>query len=99
MNRAQLDEAVLKSSSDIQTKAAASRVVDAVIGTISKELSKGRDVQIVGFGSFRVMKRKARNGRNPSTGESMKIPAKKVVKFRPGSNLNNSINKKRAARK
>lgn len=99
MNRSQLDEAVLKSSPDIQTKAAASRVVHAVICAISDELAKGKDVQIVGFGSFRVMRRKARNGRNPSTGESMKIPAKKVVKFRPGSNLSDSVNKKRAARK
>lgn len=96
MNRAQLDQAVLKASPDIATKAAASRVVHAVICAISDELAKGKNVQLVGFGSFRVTKRKARNGRNPSTGKSMKIPAKKVVTFRPGSNLSTSVNRKRA---
>ncbi len=64
------------------TKADAERAVNSVITNIKKNTKKG--VQLIGFGSFVVTKRKARKGRNPQTGEAIKIKASKTVKFKPG---------------
>jgi Bacterial nucleoid DNA-binding protein len=76
------------------SNAKANEVVGFVLDTIAGSLIKGKDVLFVGFGSFSVKKRKARMGRNPQTGESIKIPAKKVVHFSAGKSLKNSVNKK-----
>ena len=70
---------------------------DAVVNTIFDALShalteRGDRVEIRGFGSFRVSERKAREGRNPKTGEVIQIPAKRVVQFRAGKQLNHIIN-------
>lgn len=65
-------------------KKEADAAVNAVIDSIKKALKKGDKVSIVGFGTFSVTKRAARTGRNPQTGEAMKIKAKKVPKFTPG---------------
>jgi DNA-binding protein HU-beta len=89
MNKAQLIEQVkstLKSS-----KADAERGVNAVLDGISKGLKKDKAVQLVGFGSFSVKKRKARTGRNPQTGEKIKIKASKTVGFKPGKALKDSL--------
>ena len=77
------------------TKADASRAVDALFSTddgiISRALKKGDRVQITGFGTFEARKRKARTGRNPRTGESIKIAASKSPSFRAGKGLKDGI--------
>ena len=59
---------------------------------VEKALKKGNRVSLVGFGSWSVSKRNAREGRNPSTGKTIHIPAKKVVKFKAGSELSDAVN-------
>lgn len=85
MNKAELIEAIAAEAK--LTKADAKKALDAFIGATSKALKKGDRVALVGFGSFAVAKRAARKGRNPQTGNEIKIAAKKVVKFKPGSEL------------
>jgi DNA-binding protein HU-beta len=74
------------------SKAAAGRAVDAMVGGIRTTLKKGKSVSIAGFGTFAVSKRAARTGRNPRTGDAIKIKAAKVPKFRPGKALKDSVN-------
>jgi DNA-binding protein HU-beta len=69
------------------TKAAATKALEAYVGAVTKELKKSGKLGLVGFGTFSVVKRKARDGRNPQTGKAIKIPAKKVVKFKAGKEL------------
>lgn len=78
------------------TKADAARAVDAVIDAITDALTDGEEVRLVGFGTFLVAKRKATEGRNPRTGEVIKIPASKQPKFRAGKGLKDAINKRAA---
>ncbi len=73
------------------TKADSERALNAFVGTVTKTLKKGTNVNLIGFGSFSVQKRKARMGRNPQTGEDMKIPSSEVPKFKAGKNLKDSI--------
>jgi DNA-binding protein HU-beta len=82
MNKSELIEAVAKDAK--LSKAAAGRVVDSVLDNIKKNTKKG-GVRLIGFGTFTTTKRKARSGRNPQTGEKIRIGAKKVVKFKPSS--------------
>lgn len=89
MNKAGLVDAVAKATG--LTKKDSAAAVDAVFGAIKKALKKGEPVAIVGFGTFKVNKRKARTGRNPKTGEVIKIPAKKVPVFKPGSELKKAV--------
>jgi DNA-binding protein HU-beta len=77
------------------SKAAAEKAVDAGIEAISSTLKKGGKVTLVGFGTFSVAKRKARTGRNPATGQSMKIPAAKVPKFSAGKQLRDIVRGKK----
>jgi Bacterial nucleoid DNA-binding protein len=79
---------VMAKEADI-TKAAAALALDAYVTAVAKELKKGGRIGLVGFGTFSVAKRKAREGRNPQTGKAIKIPAKKVVKFKAGKELAN----------
>ena len=65
----------------------ATNAVDAIMEAIAETMHKGESVTLVGFGSFVVQERKARNGHNSATGGSMLIPAKRQVKFRPGSKM------------
>ena len=74
------------------TKSDTKKFIDKYVEVISKALKKGRDVQLVGFGTFKVTKRKARTGRNPQTGKEIKIPAKKVPAFKAGKALKDSVN-------
>lgn len=92
MNKAELVEYVAKSAE--LTKADAQRAVESVFGGISKTLKKGDDARFVGFGSFSISKRAATTGRNPRTGEAIKIKASKNVKFKAGKELKESVNKK-----
>lgn len=69
------------------TKDKAGKALDTFQETVAKELKKNGKLALVGFGSFSVVKRKAREGRNPQTGKAIKIPAKKVVKFKAGKEL------------
>jgi DNA-binding protein HU-beta len=78
-------------SADI-SKAAASRALDALIGAVTTTLKKNGTVTLVGFGTFAVGKRAARTGRNPRTGEAIKIKAAKVPKFKPGKALKDAVN-------
>lgn len=73
------------------SKAKATVVVNAVFDSISASLKKGKDVTLVGFGTFSVTKRKARNGRNPQTGETIKIKASKAPKFKAGKGLKEAV--------
>ncbi len=89
MNKAELIDAIASSAGI--TKADAKKALDAFIDTTSKALKKGDRVALVGFGSFSVAKRSARTGRNPQTGKEITIPAKKVVKFKAGSDLADAV--------
>jgi DNA-binding protein HU-beta len=89
MNKTELIAAMAEKAG--LTKADAKKALDAFIDTTAASLKKGDKISLVGFGSFDVAKRNARTGRNPKTGEPIKIAAKKVVKFRPGSDLSNSV--------
>ena len=89
MNKAELIEEV--SGKTGLTKKKTGNVVDDLTETITKTLSKGENVTIVGFGTFQVMERKARKGVNPQTREAINIPAKKVPRFRPGKGLREAV--------
>lgn len=73
------------------TKAEAGKALDSTIEAIKEALKKGEKVTLVGFGSFYVSKRKARKGRNPRTGQEIKIPATKVPKFTAGKALKDAV--------
>ena len=73
------------------TKADAGRAVDAFIETVTKALKKGETVTLVGFGTFSVRKRAARQGRNPQTGETIKIKASKSPAFKAGKGLKDAL--------
>ncbi len=73
------------------SKAAAAAALDAYVAAVTKELKKNGRLGLVGFGTFSVVKRKAREGRNPQTGKTIKIPAKKVVKFKAGKTLADKV--------
>ena len=90
MNKSELIDSIA-ASADI-SKAAAGRAVDATIEAVKKAMKKGDMVTLVGFGTFYVGKRAARVGRNPRTGEAIKIKAAKVPKFRAGKGLKDAIN-------
>jgi len=83
--------AKVASAADI-SKAKAADAVDAVIDSIKSSLKKGDDVRLVGFGTFSVAKRAATTGRNPRTGEPIKIPASKQPKFKAGKDLKEAVN-------
>ncbi len=72
-------------------RASAAAVVDSIIDGITKSLKKGDHVSFVGFGTFKISNRKARIGRNPQTGEPIKIPAKRVVKFRLAKSIKDAV--------
>ena len=90
MNKAQLVEQLV---GELEiTKADCERVIDCTIESIKKAVKKGEDVTLVGFGTFTRSKRKARAGRNPQTGEAIKIPACTVPKFRAGKAFKDFLN-------
>jgi DNA-binding protein HU-beta len=74
------------------SKAAAARAIEAIISAVTNTLKKDDTVTLVGFGTFSVGKRVARTGRNPRTGDAIKIKAAKVPKFKPGKALKDAVN-------
>ncbi|ASB50915.1 MULTISPECIES: HU family DNA-binding protein [Marinilabiliaceae] len=90
MNKAQLIDAIAGDSG--LTKADAKKALDAFLKVTGDALKSGDRVTLVGFGSFGVSERSARTGRNPQTGKEITIPAKKVIKFKAGSELTDSVN-------
>ncbi|MBM3375737.1 MAG: HU family DNA-binding protein [Betaproteobacteria bacterium] len=90
MNKTDMIEHIAKQA-DI-SKAAAGRALDAFLAGVRGTLKKGGAVTLVGFGTFAVSKRAARAGRNPRTGEAIKIKAAKLPKFRPGKALKDALN-------
>ena len=90
MNKSDLIEAMAADSGI--SKAAAGKALDSMMSNVKKTLKEGNKLVLVGFGSFDVKDRPARDGRNPQTGATIRIPARKVVSFKPGSDLKNSVN-------
>ena len=90
MNKSELIDAIAKKA-DI-SKASAGGALDATLSAIKVSLKKGQSVTLVGFGTFKVGKRAARTGRNPRTGEAIKIKAAKVPKFSAGKALKDAVN-------
>ncbi|MCF8112008.1 MAG: HU family DNA-binding protein [Desulfobacteraceae bacterium] len=88
MNKADLVNEVAKV---VSTKKEAQGAVDCVLQTITKALSKGDSVTLVGFGTFKPVTRKARTGRNPQTGAPIRISARRVPKFTPGKGLKDAL--------
>ena len=90
MNKKELIESI-SGAADI-SKAAAEKALNGTLSAIADALKKGDKVTLVGFGTFSVSKREARQGRNPQTGKAIKIPGKKVAKFKAGSKLSEAVN-------
>ena len=89
MNKADLVRKVTNQTG--LTKNASREAVDAITSVITDALATGERVTLVGFGTFQTVQRKARRGRNLRTGETIQIPAKKVLKFRPGKGLREKV--------
>ena len=93
MNKSELVEAIHK---DIGlSKADSARAIDSFLGTVTKALKKGDEVILTGFGKFSVVKRAARQGVNPQTGERVKIKASKAPKFSAGATLKQAVHPKK----
>ena len=90
MTKQDLIDAIAKASG--LSKAAAARALNATTDAVTKSLKKGDPVQLVGFGTFKVSKRAARNGRNPRTGAAIKIAARKAPVFTAGKALKDALN-------
>ncbi|MFC2075059.1 HU family DNA-binding protein [Bdellovibrionota bacterium] len=88
MNKTQLINAISKDTN--QTKADTERYLNSFVTTVKKTLKRGQEVRVTGFGRWYVSKRKARKGRNPQTGATIRIPARKVPAFRAGADLKKS---------
>jgi len=89
VNKADLVEEIVNQTGP--TKKTSREAVDAITSVITDALARGEKVTLVGFGTFRAVTRKARTGRNPQTGGTIQIPAKKVPRFRPGKNLRERV--------
>ena len=96
MNKTELVDAVAARSH--QTKALTASVVDAILETVLKSLSRDQPVLLMGFGVFEVFERSAKKTHHSGTGQLMTIPAKRVVKFKPGKLLSDSVDGSRNAR-
>ena len=93
LNKAELIEALAKETD--MSKAAAGRALSAVVEIITKTVAKKQDVQLIGFGTFKAAKRAARVGKNPRTGEKLKIAAATVPRFSAGAAVKAAVNKKK----
>ena len=90
MNKQELIAKIVKDTA--LSKATAAAAVDSLMDGITKALKKGNTITFVGFGTFSTSKRKARVGRNPQTGAAVKIPARRVVRFKAGKGLKDALN-------
>ena len=93
MNKTELVQAIAEKAN--LTKVDSKAALDATLDAIAGALKKGDKVALIGFGTFQVIKKDAREGINPATKAKIKIPAKKVVKFKPGAGLALMVNKKK----
>ena len=93
MNKESLAKAVAGQTGG--TKAEALKFIDAILNAIQGSLKKGETVTLIGFGSFKVSKRKSRTGRNPRTGKSISIPQKTVLSFKAGKGLKETVKQKK----
>ena len=93
MNKAELVAAIAAKTE--LSKKDSEKALKAFIDVVTEELKKGDKVELVGFGTFEVAKRAAREGRNPQTGKAMKIAASKAPKFKAGKALKDEVNKKK----
>lgn len=93
MNKTELIDAIAKDAEI--SKVAAKKAVESFLSNIETTLTKGGKVSLIGFGSWSTSDRAAREGRNPQTGKTIKIAAKRVVKFKAGSELETAVNKKK----
>jgi DNA-binding protein HU-beta len=91
MNKADLIDRIAAGSGI--SKAQAATAIDTAVESITSSLKKGDRVALIGFGTFSVAQRKARNGRNPQTGVTIKIAARRVAKFTPGTELRKAVNR------
>lgn len=96
MNKSELIEALADKAG--MSKAAAGKSIDALVGIITATVAKGGDVALIGFGTFKPSKRAARVGKNPRTGEALKIAAATVPKFSPGAKFKAAVAGKKAAK-
>lgn len=92
MNKSELVDAIANDTG--LSKKDSEAALKSFIENISKELTKGNEVSLIGFGTFATGKRASRSGRNPKTGETIKIPASKMPKFKPGKALKDRVNKR-----
>lgn len=92
MNKSEFIAAVADKA-QVKSKKEVADVIDAFLGTVTEALKKGDEVRLVGFGTFLSKKSEAREGRNPRTGEPIKIPASVSAKFKPGKGLKDELNK------
>ncbi len=90
MNKAELIKKVSKKAN--VSKVIAEKILNATLSSIHDELADGDNLTLVGFGTFSVVNRAERTGRNPQTGEAITIPAKNIIKFKPGKNLSEAVN-------
>ena len=90
MHKVDLQEKIANEAGS--SKAAAGRAIDSILGNITKSLKKGESVSLVGFGTFKISNRSARVGRNPRTGEEIKIKASKSPRFSAGKGLKEAVN-------
>ncbi len=90
MNKTEFIEAIAKELG--ATKADVAKFIAAEQSVIAKTLKKGKSIQLVGFGTYSVVKRAARKGHNPMTGKEIKIPVCKAPKFKPGKTLKDALN-------
>ena len=93
MNKTELVDAIAKKTK--QSKAATAETIKAFMEVATATLKKGENIQLIGFGTFEVRKRAARNGKNPATGQPIKIPASKVAAFKAGQSLKDAVNGKK----
>ncbi|MDD2967244.1 MAG: HU family DNA-binding protein [Desulfovibrionaceae bacterium] len=90
MTKAELVEKI-QAKTGLETKVKAEKALDAVVEALRDALAAGESVTFTGFGSFKVVERAARKGRNPRSGEEITIPASKIAKFTPGKGLKDAI--------
>lgn len=91
MNKKELVDSVRERTG--LSKVDAEKLLKAFLDTVEEQLAKGEKIQLTGFGTFEVVERAAREGRNPKTGEPMHIEASKSPKFKPGKSLKDSVNR------
>lgn len=90
MNKADLVNSLAEKTGLTKTKS--NEVIDVIVSSVSEALKNGDKVTLVGFGTFTTTQRDARKGRNPKTGETLEIPAKRVAKFKAGTELTKTVN-------